>query len=1153
MLVLCCVGAFAQATEFADKLIKIGTVQAEMVPGQWYFLHNPRNPNQTATAFGVPGDAIQSAGGLVYEQGAGNGELRLTTTAVLDSLDGFGHANANMDKFIRFHAVEGKEGAYRIEFGTGNFMAAAPGGGTVTNAAEAGEYNFYLVKNLEGNPNTAGRFAWNKYNMADRIDNNGAGHNVVFWASGEITAEASQTTDEDIKGNNIWQIYDVVVTDEETVTQWMKKMFDEANSILGTVPAQFEIAKDIVVTIQENDSVVTDVSQFSSPYTETEAHEPGSGLQNLLDGNPATYWHSEWMNGEVAAHTHYLQITANEALEGLYCVKLSRRTNISTNHPTKLAVRGYDEDNSELGFDDGDDLGVLTFPYSGAGAVDVSANQFDSKGHTVFRFYWEESIYYQRGYWHCGDFNIFSAEGTVHEKTQYQARKVIITRLQAAMDAWTAAEYSVENVELYADATFRATYKELTEAAEAWAAVYVDPAALREAIEAAPAENLFVIGNNPGQWKEGTVTPSATVDAAKAYDESGAYTPAESEALIKAIADVTANSFAAANQVETGKWYRIKFPTEEMYTTYGWDKAGAEEVVNEDTELTVNPALFGKTLAAGKGVIEYVPLMTMATIHENDSVIVSTGQFSSPYTETSEGDINALLDGNPATFWHSEWMNGEVAAHTHYLQITANEALEGLYCVKLSRRSSASGGDHPTKLAVRGYDEDNSELGFDDGDDLGVLTFPYSGAGAVDVSANLFDGKGYTVFRFYWEESIYYQRGYWHCGDFNIFSADADSLTTYKVGAVEDIFENNALYFFDSEDAEYADGDDLFRFIQATDSSYIMQHKTTGLFVNAPGSGSATVCLSTIPTYFQVSAIGAGANIVGMTTILGEKPSAHVNLHAQRFDNKLVCLESANLGSNSALLIEEVEAVTKEPAAAYLKKLWPGSVYAYTIPVDITVGEGATAYGAELVISETDTAVVLKAIEVETIEAGTPYILIADSEGEYITPADRQKEIAAEVLEKNGTYGKFDQQEAQELLNAEYAVVSMSHGMEVNPNATTCGDLVGTFTNVTVEGGKGLVAQDNGFAHIKSSMEIGAFGAYVKSDFDPESTDVLNTIKIKIDAGVDTGINDALNNVAKSGNIYTVDGKLVGKGNINAINRMPAGVYIINGTKVVKN
>ena len=216
MAVLCCAGAFAQATEYADKLITIGTAQGEMVPGKWYFLHSSRNPNSSATDFAEVGGTITTAGGFVTDKGLGSAVL-LTASSVIDEVtneEGVS-ANAYMANLVRFVAVEGEEGAYNIQFGTGNWLADAPGSGTVNNnnyiAGNAGKYNFYLVT-IGGVPNTTGRFGWNKYDMADRVDNNGAGNGVVFWASGETTGESEgYATDADIKGNKIWQIYDIVV------------------------------------------------------------------------------------------------------------------------------------------------------------------------------------------------------------------------------------------------------------------------------------------------------------------------------------------------------------------------------------------------------------------------------------------------------------------------------------------------------------------------------------------------------------------------------------------------------------------------------------------------------------------------------------------------------------------------------------------------------------------------------------------------------------------------------------------------------------------------------------------------------------------------------------------------------------------------------
>ena len=85
------------------------------------------------------------------------------------------------------------------------------------------------------------------------------------------------------------------------------------------------------------------------------------------------------------------------------------------------------------------------------------------------------------------------------------------------------------------------------------------------------------------------------------------------------------------------------------------------------------------------------------------------------------------------------------------------------------------------------------------------------------------------------------------------------------------------------------------------------------------------------------------------------------------------------------------------------------------------------------------------------------------------------------------------------------------------------------------------------------SADIEAYSAYVDANFDPETTTegglVIDLNGENID---DTGINAVLDKVAKSGNIYNAAGQIVGKGNLNTINSLPAGIYIVNGVKVTK-
>jgi hypothetical protein len=330
----------------------------------------------------------------------------------------------------------------------------------------------------------------------------------------------------------------------------------------------------------------------------------------------------------------------------------------------------------------------------------------------------------------------------------------------------------------------------------------------------------------------------------------------------------------------------------------------------------------------------------------------------------------------------------------------------------------------------------------------------------------------------------------------------------------------------------------------------MIQNKATGLFIH----GGYPAYLSAIPSYFNVKAIGAGANLIGALTIFGGDEEGYNYLHGQRSTSILTTWDSENLASNSMIMIEEVEAVAEEPATEYVQKLWPGKVYTYTMPVDVTVGEGATAYGAVLEVTEEDTTVVLKTFAEKAIKHGTPFIMITDEDKdfEYKTTAARLKEIASEILASEGQYGKNEQVMANIQLNDEYTEVEMNHGMVVDTLVHEMLAVRGTMSAKTVEAGKALVAKENGFAHTLVNTTVNAFSAYIVADFDPESADVIGGIAIKVEGEVENSINEVLNKVAKTGNIYNAAGQIVAKGNINAVNNLPAGVYIVNGVKVTK-
>lgn len=779
----------------------------------------------------------------------------------------------------------------------------------------------------------------------------------------------------------------------------LKKMIEFGDSIKNAFPAQLAIAKDLVKPVN-----VASTTTFSSPY-----HCPMEGsIAGMFDGNASTFWHANWQAGvgfgyNTTTGTNYFVVNdVAEALNGNLYVEVTRR-NAQNDHLTELTVYGtndaYDAaaDKSRV-LAEGDELyqwtelGVLQLPFASTTET-VKSNAIEFEGKYKYYKFVATATTTNRGYFHMAEFRLYPATETkLYPTTQYDVRKAEADALQAAVDAWTAAAFNYENVELLNDNNFKTIYSNLVSAAEAWSAVFVNPAALRQVIANAPSSEYFVIGNNPGQWKEGSATPTAVIAEAQAYNASGAYTKEQSQAWIDAIKNAVDNVYNIANPIETDKWYRIKFPTEQMFDQYGWSKAYAQATTGTMTSPYSSPALFGKKLATGTCFV------------------------------TSTKHVN-------------KW------------------------------------------------------------------------------------GDSYVI-------------------------------NEYVVEPAEQIFEGNGVYFLNSDEV-FENGEDLFRFIKASDSTFMIQNKATGLFIR---SGYPT-SFSAVPSLFQQFAIGAGANVLYARNVLGNADEGYGYLYALGTDNSLTTWISNTLGSNGMLLIEEAMDVTEEPATSYTTKMWPGKVYTYTMPVDFKVVEGATAYDATLVVGESDTTVVLKSFEAgATIAHGTPFVLIADSGDDYITPSALLEALKEEKKAELGVTSLNDSivNELKQIVEFTYLDVVMEHGTELDAEVHNGNGLTGVIEGFTAQAGKAVVANENGFAHTQADTHINSYTAYIASDFDASSSDVKGTIKISFEGGESTGINEVLNKVSKNGNIYNAAGQIVAKGNINTINNLPAGVYIINGMKVTK-
>ena len=106
----------------------------------------------------------------------------------------------------------------------------------------------------------------------------------------------------------------------------------------------------------------------------------------------------------------------------------------------------------------------------------------------------------------------------------------------------------------------------------------------------------------------------------------------------------------------------------------------------------------------------------------------------------------------------------------------------------------------------------------------------------------------------------------------------------------------------------------------------------------------------------------------------------------------------------------------------------------------------------------------------------------------------------------------------------------------------------GVFTRTNVDSGVLLVGEETIDA-ADSSTAIDSDRAYIATEDSYSSSD---EILISFDNNPEDGISGVLQKVARDGEIYTLDGRLVNRnGNLNSLRGAQPGVYIVNGVKVI--
>lgn len=335
-----------------------------------------------------------------------------------------------------------------------------------------------------------------------------------------------------------------------------------------------ESSKELV----QGDALITDAEQFSSPWSDT---DEGQNFGALIDNNASSYWHTDWHSGSVENHTHYLQVEFTTPVDDLVRLTITRRQ-AANDHITKWSV--YASNDAEAEDDAWVKIASLESPFGNNTETINASPSFDAKGYKYFRFYIDGTTT-GRGYGHMSEFQLYAM--TMPATSQY----AIIGDAAKNLDQVIFNQADVN------DATVtQEEFDELKAAYDAFMALYVDPTELRDLIAKAEAiADGIVVGTNPGSWNNANVGDNLkkAVDEAKAYDEAKVYVQATSQAHIDKITSLYEGVLAAANKVQEGKWYRIRFGNEAEFEKYGWDLEAGAAVLNEDGG-EADEALWGK-------------------------------------------------------------------------------------------------------------------------------------------------------------------------------------------------------------------------------------------------------------------------------------------------------------------------------------------------------------------------------------------------------------------------------------------------------------------------------------------------------------------------------------------------------------------------------
>ncbi|MBO4839683.1 MAG: hypothetical protein J5524_01125 [Bacteroidaceae bacterium] len=178
-------------------------------------------------------------------------------------------------------------------------------------------------------------------------------------------------------------------------------------------------------------------------------------------------------------------------------------------------------------------------------------------------------------------------------------------------------------------------------------------------------------------------------------------------------------------------------------------------------------------------------LVSVAQDETRTELITDASQLSCPFGQNDlypnnkdGGDISALIDGDPTSYFHTAFGGGNLEPGSHWLFATFDQPVGGELQLTLTRRNSNN--DHVSKMDVYGgTDKEGAPESFTL---LAQVSFPYNKGGETVNSAKFTVEGAYPVYKYVVTETAptSYNRGYFHMAEFNMLQISINENSQLK-------------------------------------------------------------------------------------------------------------------------------------------------------------------------------------------------------------------------------------------------------------------------------------------------------------------------------------------------------------------------------------